>query len=62
MLEWPIAIGDMIGTVFTTMTRKAGSKKTTARGGNLLLILGVAFVVLILLLRMIRFVAHVRGR
>lgn len=61
MLEWPIAIGDMIGTVFTTMTRKAGSKKTKA-GGNLLLILGVAFVVLILLLRMIRFVAHVRGR
>jgi Na+-transporting methylmalonyl-CoA/oxaloacetate decarboxylase gamma subunit len=44
------------------MKRKAGSEKTKARGGNLLLILGVAFVVLILLLRMISFVAHVRGR
>jgi len=39
------------------MKRKA---KTKMRGGNLLLILGVAFVVLILLLRMISFVAHVR--
>jgi Na+-transporting methylmalonyl-CoA/oxaloacetate decarboxylase gamma subunit len=44
------------------MKRKAGSEKTKARSGNLLLILGVAFVVVILLLRMIRFVAHVRGR
>jgi Na+-transporting methylmalonyl-CoA/oxaloacetate decarboxylase gamma subunit len=44
------------------MKRKAGSEKAKARGGNLLLILGVAFVVLILLLRMITFVAHVRGR
>jgi Na+-transporting methylmalonyl-CoA/oxaloacetate decarboxylase gamma subunit len=44
------------------MNRKAKTRKATARGGNLLLILGVAFVVLILLLRMITFVAHVRGR
>jgi len=44
------------------MKRKAKTKQATARGGKLLLILGVAFVVLILLLRMIRFVAHVRGR
>ena len=44
------------------MKRKAKTKQTTLRGSNLLLILGVAFVVLILLLRMITFVAHVRGR
>jgi Na+-transporting methylmalonyl-CoA/oxaloacetate decarboxylase gamma subunit len=44
------------------MKRRARSEKTTARGGKLLLILGVAFVVLILLVRMITFVAHVRGR
>jgi hypothetical protein len=44
------------------MKRKANAKRATARGGNLLLILGVAVVVLILLLRMISFVAHVRGR
>ena len=44
------------------MKRKAKTKQTTLRGSNLLLILGVAFVVLILLLRMISFVAHVRGR
>jgi hypothetical protein len=44
------------------MKRKAGSEKTKTRGGNLLLILGVAFVVAILLLRMISYVAHVRGR
>jgi hypothetical protein len=44
------------------MKRKAKTKQATARGGNLLLILGVALVVAILLLRMIRFVAHVRGR
>jgi len=39
------------------MKRKAKTKKATARGGNLLLILGVALVVLILLRRMIRYVA-----
>lgn len=44
------------------MKRKARTKETKTRGGNLLLILGVAVAVLILLLRMIRFVAHVRGR
>ena len=44
------------------MKRKAKTKQTKLRGGNLLLILGVALVVLILLLRMISFVAHVRGR
>jgi len=45
------------------MKRKAGPEKTKARGGNLLLILGVAFVVLILLLRMIVFGAgHGRHR
>ncbi|MDR3754913.1 MAG: hypothetical protein P4K78_13895 [Terracidiphilus sp.] len=44
------------------MRRKPKTKPATARGGNLLLILGVVFVVAILLLRMIRFVAHVRGR
>jgi Na+-transporting methylmalonyl-CoA/oxaloacetate decarboxylase gamma subunit len=44
------------------MKRKAKTNQTTARRGKLLLILGVAFVVLILLLRMIMFVAHVRGR
>jgi Na+-transporting methylmalonyl-CoA/oxaloacetate decarboxylase gamma subunit len=44
------------------MKRKAKTKQTTLRGGNLLLILGVAFVVLILLLRMISYVVHVRGR
>ncbi|MGD0481150.1 MAG: hypothetical protein ABSA42_13335 [Terracidiphilus sp.] len=44
------------------MKRKTKTKQATARGGNLLLILGVAFVVLILLLRMISFVTHVRGR
>jgi hypothetical protein len=44
------------------MKRITRTKRATARGGNLLLILGVAFVVLILLLRMISFVAHVRGR
>lgn len=44
------------------MKRKAKTKKATVRGENLLLILGVAFVVFLLLLRMIRFVAHVRGR
>ena len=44
------------------MKRKAGSEKTKTRSGNLLLILGVVFVVLILVLRMIRFVVHVRGR
>jgi hypothetical protein len=43
------------------MKRKAGSENTKARG-NLLLILGVAFVVVILLLRMMTYVAHVRGR
>ena len=43
------------------MKRRAIRKKT-ARGGNLLLILGIALVVLLLLLRMISFVAHVRGR
>jgi hypothetical protein len=44
------------------MKHKAKTKQATARGRNLPLILGVAFVVLILLLRMISFVAHVRGR
>jgi Na+-transporting methylmalonyl-CoA/oxaloacetate decarboxylase gamma subunit len=44
------------------MKRKTKTNRATARGGNLLLILGVAFVVLILLLRMISYVAHVRGR
>jgi hypothetical protein len=44
------------------MKRKAKTRRATARGGNLLLILGVALVVLLLLVRMIRFVAHVRGR
>jgi hypothetical protein len=44
------------------MKRKAKTNQTTARGGKLLLILGIALVVLILLLRMITFVAHVRGR
>jgi Na+-transporting methylmalonyl-CoA/oxaloacetate decarboxylase gamma subunit len=43
------------------MKRKARTNQATARGGKTLLILGVAFVVLILLLRMITFVAHVRG-
>jgi hypothetical protein len=44
------------------MKRKAESKRTKTRGGNVLVILAVALVVLLLLLRMIRFVAHVRGR
>jgi hypothetical protein len=44
------------------MKRKARTNQSTPRGGKLLLILGVALVVLILLLRMIRFVANVRGR
>jgi hypothetical protein len=44
------------------MKRKSRTNQTTARRGKLLLILGVALVVLILLLRMITFVAHVRAR
>jgi hypothetical protein len=44
------------------MKRKARTEKTKTRGGNLLLILAVVFVVLILLLRMISFVVHLRGR
>jgi len=44
------------------MKRKARTKQAKVRGGNLLLILAVVFVVLILLVRMISFVAHVRGR
>jgi flagellar basal body-associated protein FliL len=44
------------------MRRKSASEKPKARRGKLLLILGVALVVLILLLRMMTFVAHVRGR
>jgi hypothetical protein len=44
------------------MKRKAKTEKTKVRGGNVLLILGAAFVVLLLLLRMIVFVAHVRRR
>jgi hypothetical protein len=43
------------------MKRKAKTKQATQRAGNLLLIVGVAFVVLILLLRMISYAAHVRG-
>jgi len=44
------------------MKRKTKPKQATGRGGNVLLILGVAFVVVILLLRMISYVAHVRHR
>ena len=44
------------------MKRKAKTKQTKLRGGNLLLILGVGLVVLLLLLRMIAFVAHLRRR
>jgi len=42
------------------MKSKAKTRRAKARGGNLLVILGVALVVLLLLLRMISFVAHVR--
>jgi hypothetical protein len=42
------------------MKRKATTRKAKTRGGNLLVILGVALVVLLLLLRMIAFVAHGR--
>jgi ferric-dicitrate binding protein FerR (iron transport regulator) len=44
----------------STMKRKATTRKAKTRGGNLLVILGVALVVLLLLLRMIAFVAHMR--
>lgn len=44
------------------MKRKAKTAKAPARGGNLLVILGLALVVLLLLLRMIEYVAHVRSR
>ncbi len=44
------------------MKRKAKTKPAKVRGGNLLLIFAAVFVVLILLLRMISFVMHVRGR
>jgi flagellar basal body-associated protein FliL len=42
------------------MMRRAKTRRAKARGGNLLLMLGVALVVLLLLLRMISFVAHLR--
>lgn len=44
----------------STMKRKATTRKAKTRGGNLLVILGVALVVLLLLLRMIVFVARMR--
>ncbi|MFZ0339682.1 MAG: hypothetical protein WAL45_16735 [Terracidiphilus sp.] len=44
------------------MKRKAKTKPAKVRGGNQLVILAVALVVIILLLRMISYVAHVRGR
>jgi hypothetical protein len=44
------------------MKRKAKTTKAPARGGNLLLILGLTLAVLLLLLRMVVFVAHVRSR
>ncbi len=44
------------------MKHKAKTRKAQARGGNLPVMLGLALVVLILLLRMIVFVAHVRSR
>jgi hypothetical protein len=51
----------MTGSTFG-MKRKAKTKRAMMRGDKLLLILGAALVVLILLLRMMTFVAHVRGR
>ena len=44
------------------MKRRAKTSRATVRGGNVLLILGAVLVVLLLLLRMIVFVAHVRRR
>jgi hypothetical protein len=40
------------------MRRKANTPKAKLRGGNLLIIFAVALFVLLLLLRMIAFVAH----
>jgi Na+-transporting methylmalonyl-CoA/oxaloacetate decarboxylase gamma subunit len=40
--------------------RREKKKKTAAGDGNWLVILGVAFVVLLLLVRMIAYVAHAR--
>ena len=42
------------------MIRKAKTRETKTRGGSLLVAAGVALVVLLLLLRMIAFVAHGR--
>ncbi len=42
------------------MKRKAKTKRKTARGGTLLVICAVALFVLLLLLRMIAYVAHAR--
>jgi hypothetical protein len=42
------------------MKRKAKTRRAKTRDGNLLVILGVALVVLLLLLRMVAYVAHVR--
>lgn len=44
------------------MKRKANARKAKAAGSNLPVILGVALVVLLLLLRLIAFVAHARRR
>jgi len=44
------------------MKRTAKAKRAGARGGNLAVVLGVAVVLLLLLLRMIAFVLHVRRR
>ncbi|MGA3130020.1 MAG: hypothetical protein ABSD59_04420 [Terracidiphilus sp.] len=42
------------------MKRKAKTRRAKTRGGNLFVILAVALFVVLLLLRMIAFVAHVR--
>ncbi len=42
------------------MKRKAKTRTSKTRGGNLLLILAVGLFVFLLLLRMISYVAHVR--
>jgi flagellar basal body-associated protein FliL len=44
------------------MKRKAKTRPAKGRGGNLLLIFAAVLVVLILLLRMVSFVMHLRGR
>lgn len=51
---------DALGWSWAFGMRREKKKKTAAGDGNWLVILGVAFVVLLLLVRMIAYVAHAR--